>query len=161
MSSHIFVSFTVLFNQCRQNRRYRLTVIGLAILLIYLSVFFNAENKFGWNLLSSSRYIIPLPDSERIASLRVDCKKFRPVNETDSTVVLTKTYPSFLISLHRETYDSLRWKIAKTGTYYEKFLTYNMFRFLHDAPASLLVDVGANIGWFSLYGAAMGHSVIA
>lgn len=88
-----------------------------------------------------------------------------PLNGEDFTIVVkTKTQPSFLISLHREREDVPRAGILYTGLYYEHEKT-DQFRMLIETIPSLrkgvFLDVGANIGWFSLYAAEMGMSVIA
>ena len=74
----------------------------------------------------------------------------------------TVTDPSFLISVHGKEFDKLRWvHIMGKGDYYETGIT-NMFKQLLNGKApGIVIDVGQNIGWFSLYSRAMGHSVIS
>lgn len=76
-----------------------------------------------------------------------------------TVIVATKTVPSFRISLHPEEYDPLRWTIAKKGYYYDTSLTRLTQKLLLGRSSSVVVDVGANIGWLSLYAMALGHKV--
>lgn len=79
-------------------------------------------------------------------------------------IVRTKTDPRFYISLHREKDDVPRAPIRYTGLYYEKQRTFQMHAFMNMSDHrmdGIFLDIGANIGWFSLYAAAMGRNVIA
>lgn len=84
--------------------------------------------------------------------------------------------PRFDVSLHRPEIDPVRWDLYKTGEYYEKHMTEHAIKVLKVwnvyvegenavmkfAPFSFpgrVVDVGMNIGWFTLLGAAMGRNV--
>jgi len=87
----------------------------------------------------------------------------------NETKRLTITTPPFYISLHNQWFDKKRWvHIYKTGDYYEKGLT----QLFHDILVKydvehvelfppLMLDIGMNIGWFSLYSKAHGHDVAA
>jgi len=75
----------------------------------------------------------------------------------------TITDPPFWISLFKEWFDRMRWNsIMKKGTYYEEGITDVFHQILSttDAPG-LVIDVGMNIGWFSLVARAHGHTVAA
>ncbi|OEU15685.1 hypothetical protein FRACYDRAFT_240378 [Fragilariopsis cylindrus CCMP1102] len=80
----------------------------------------------------------------------------------------TLTSPPFWVSLHKEWFDRQRWNsIMKKGTYYEIGLT-NIFKEILNntktttsTPAGLVLDVGMNIGWFTLWSRTHGHSVAA
>jgi FkbM family methyltransferase len=74
----------------------------------------------------------------------------------------TITYPHFYISLHAEAYDPVRWRIMEEGKYYEDEVHKNFVSILDDkSPASYVLDVGANIGYYTLLSASLGHNVIA
>ncbi|KAL7551451.1 hypothetical protein ACHAWF_015576 [Thalassiosira exigua] len=79
----------------------------------------------------------------------------------------TVTDPPFDISLHSKNFDKMRWvHIMQQGEYYERGLTRLFHRILsaYDSaadPPPLVLDVGMNIGWFSLYSRAHGHDVAA
>lgn len=45
----------------------------------------------------------------------------------------------------------MRWKTTENGTYYDGCLTNAARSVLHNAKPGLVVDVGANIGWLSLF----------
>ncbi|KAL7535994.1 hypothetical protein ACHAXR_006852 [Thalassiosira sp. AJA248-18] len=85
----------------------------------------------------------------------------------DETKRLTITDPKFYISLHDQFFDKMRWvHIMKQGEYYEKGLTQLFHQILsaYDStvePPPLVLDIGMNIGWFSLYSRAHGHDVAA
>ncbi|CAB9503272.1 Inherit from COG: Methyltransferase [Seminavis robusta] len=73
----------------------------------------------------------------------------------------TETDPPFYISLHRETFDKTRWCIMQYGHYYERELTKAFVEVLKASPpGSRILDVGANIGFFSLVSAAQGSFFI-
>ena len=111
-----------------------------------------------------NNFIEPVSCSERLAGRSGDAqdpnqgytvdklpKKY--VNETD---------PKFWISLHKEYFDQLRWvHIYKNGNYYETGITDQFKEILHSRDKKgLVIDVGMNIGWFTVYSRAMGHDVV-
>ena len=77
------------------------------------------------------------------------------------------TQPSFQISVHNETYDPVRWKyIYETGTYYEDLVQSRFDTILSQAEtnsktSSLVVDVGANIGYYTLLSLAYDVPVLS
>jgi len=89
----------------------------------------------------------------------------------DETKRLTITEPKFYISLHSQFYDKMRYvHIMKQGDYYERGLTTLFHDILskYDTTTSkskeerpLMLDIGMNIGWFTLYSRAHGHDVAA
>jgi len=73
----------------------------------------------------------------------------------------TITYPHFYISLHSEEYDSVRWRIMTEGKYYEDEVHNRFVSILEKEPPSFVLDVGANIGYYTLLSASLGHKVIS
>ena len=81
----------------------------------------------------------------------------------------TATDPPFWIALHNPSFDKMRWvSIKKSGEYYEKGVTsifheiLSTYDLTKEQPiAPLVIDIGMNIGWFSLYSRAHGHHVAA
>lgn len=71
----------------------------------------------------------------------------------------TTVDPPFWIALHGKHKDKLRWKIMRHGVYYEKGITLQFQKILKDQPAGIVLDVGMNIGWFSLLSRSLGHNV--
>ena len=71
----------------------------------------------------------------------------------------TKLHPQFWISLHVFSYDKVRYGTLHWGKYYEKALSRAFVSVLDAEEKSLVIDVGGNIGWFSLLSAAMGAEV--
>lgn len=89
-------------------------------------------------------------------------------NYTDERMITTAlhsrftvTKPAFHISLHKAEYDLARWSIMGYGKYYETGLTDNFQKVFLENPGGILIDVGMNIGWFSLWGLAIGAEVYA
>ena len=65
--------------------------------------------------------------------------------------------PKFWISLHNAEFDPTRWSIMKYGFYYERALSDAFVKVLQNTTAgSRVLDVGGNIGFFSLLSAANG-----
>jgi FkbM family methyltransferase len=66
-------------------------------------------------------------------------------------------HPRFWVSLHNEEFDTTRWHIMKYGDYYETALSKAFVEVLKDAsPGARVLDVGGNIGYFTLLSAANG-----
>jgi FkbM family methyltransferase len=86
----------------------------------------------------------------------------------------TETEPSFWISLHNRDFDKTRWDMYESGHYYEKALTRAFQQVLKeeqhkassnsspDSSKNILrvLDVGGNIGYFTLWSAVNGPGVI-
>ena len=97
----------------------------------------------------------------------VDCRDFHPPNDPNAGLpknstskFVEKADPNFWIVLHEESFDVLRWNaIMQRGEYYETFITQQFRDVLWGRPRGIVIDVGMNIGWFTLYSRAMGHEV--
>ena len=107
----------------------------------------------------------------------LDCKEFlreyRRGNLTDmerpgpwdkSYVTRTQTPKPFYWSLHAPELDKPRASSFVKGRYYEKLLTKEIARTFDEKSArgedSIFLDVGGNVGWFSLVAAAHGASKV-
>lgn len=74
----------------------------------------------------------------------------------------TITLPHFRISLHDKEYDPVRWNIMTEGKYYEDGVHERFVEILeHHPTSSYVLDVGANIGYYTLLSSALGHNVIS
>jgi FkbM family methyltransferase len=73
----------------------------------------------------------------------------------------TITYPHFYITLHAQEYDPVRWRIMEEGKYYETEVHERFVQILDGVPSSYVLDVGANIGYYTLLSASLGHKVIS
>ena len=83
-------------------------------------------------------------------------------SESPKRYINTTTYPPFWISLHKKSFDRLRWaSIMKRGRYYEYGITDQFNQILENQDPGLVIDIGMNIGWFTLLARAHGHSVVA
>jgi len=77
----------------------------------------------------------------------------------------TATKPPFYISLYNETIDHVRWStIMVKGYYYEtsmhKAILESLKPFKDNPKDAIVLDVGGNIGWFTLIAASLGHRVM-
>jgi FkbM family methyltransferase len=73
----------------------------------------------------------------------------------------TITFPQFYISLHGQDYDPVRWRIMEEGKYYEDQVHKRFVEILENSSPSHVLDVGANIGYYTLLSASLGHCVIS
>lgn len=65
--------------------------------------------------------------------------------------------PKFWISLHNKEFDDVRWHLMEFGLYYERALSEAFVEVLANSPpGSRVVDVGGNIGFFTLLSASQG-----
>ena len=87
---------------------------------------------------------------------------------TTTTEKQSSSSKSFIISVHNETYDPVRWKsIYKQGTYYETLVQERFVNILstnhnhHHPLTSIVVDVGANIGYYTLLSLAFHYPVLS
>ena len=72
----------------------------------------------------------------------------------------TTRTPPFWVTVHLAPYDFLRIDIFNNGEYYESAGTRVFERILRKAsPNARIVDVGGNIGWFTMLAASKGHHV--
>lgn len=71
----------------------------------------------------------------------------------------TAGYPQFWVSVHVEEVDPVRYLMLKKGSYYESILSQSFTEILGKNKDGHVIDVGGNIGWFSLLSRAMGHTV--
>lgn len=127
----------------------------ILVLLLILAVCQRHHDEF------YERYRLPLSVIYNSAKLPCDTEAIRQYRTNSrSLLVSTTTTPPFKISLHSQLDDIIRWSIAEDGQYYEKNLTSLAQHLLLNRPQGLVVDVGANIGWLSLYAMAMGHRVM-
>jgi FkbM family methyltransferase len=84
------------------------------------------------------------------------------INQGQIYVRYTIEEPQFFISLHNKNYDKVRYKIMKNGFFYERALS-DCFREVLSRSSknggSRVLNVGGNIGWYSLLSAAFGAQV--
>jgi FkbM family methyltransferase len=81
-------------------------------------------------------------------------------NQGEMLARWTTTNPPFFISIHNFRYDRLRKVIYETGKYYEEEIISVFVEILQASPPNhRVVDVGGNIGWFSLLSASLGFHV--
>ena len=95
------------------------------------------------------------------AKLKVARKEWSDPNLGRIYARETETYPHFRISLHEKEYDVVRWRIMEEGKYYEDEVHQRFVDILDHQPSSYVLDVGANIGYYTLLSASLGHNVIA
>lgn len=81
----------------------------------------------------------------------------------DRVIVEARTDPPFLVVIPDPTLDRVvSWHIAKVGVW-DPLLTERIRQVLRPPPASdeLVIDVGANVGWFGLLAASRNYTVAA
>jgi FkbM family methyltransferase len=71
----------------------------------------------------------------------------------------TSPHPQFWIAVHKQSFDPVRFSMMDWGKYYEKDLSKSFTEILDKSPRSIVLDVGGNIGWFSLLSLSLGHNV--
>ena len=82
--------------------------------------------------------------------------------ESPKRYINKTSYPPFWISLHKQVFDPMRWaSIMVGGEYYETGVTRQFSTILANQSRGLVIDIGMNIGWFSLLARAYGHDVVA
>lgn len=71
------------------------------------------------------------------------------------------TTQKMFVSLHKKSFDRTRWStILQQGEYYERVLTHVFKQILFESPPDArVIDVGGNIGWFSLWSRKLGRTV--
>ena len=116
--------------------------------------------------LTSTRSTVPTASMKPLSCSNV---LQGPLSKSDPNVGViygkkTITKPSFTIALHNKTIDHTRWAIMTYGFYYERFITERAAEIMgatSNTTPGIFLDVGMNIGWFSLLAAALGRDVVA
>jgi len=156
---------------------------GLLSLSIYLTTRLDGQSPPTSQTASSSSYVkgdatAAISDGENDDVRPVICNELLKDTtiwdpneraEKDEMKRFTATDPPFWIALHNPSFDKMRWvSIKKSGEYYEKGVTsifheiLSTYDLTKEQPiAPLVIDIGMNIGWFSLYSRAHGHDVAA
>ncbi|CAJ1940196.1 unnamed protein product [Cylindrotheca closterium] len=105
--------------------------------------------------------ISPILCTQKLANRKSDSTDPNQHLKESAYKHITLTDPNMYISLHDETFDDMRWAyIYKKGNYYETGITEQFRSILRNTTQpGLVIDVGMNIGWFTVYSRAMGHKV--
>lgn len=100
----------------------------------------------------------------RADEIEVAKTKNGDMNYKRSFATITKTDKPFYVATHDEKIDSVRAGIVKYQLYYERELTKRVAEIFEEKSSqgkeSIMLDVGANIGWFSLVAAAHGATKV-
>ena len=75
--------------------------------------------------------------------------------------IRTRTTPSFQICCYEANRDKFISGSLLSSGVWEPFITIVFQTALRKYPSAWVIDIGANVGYYSLLGAAMGHNVIA
>ncbi|KAL7477636.1 hypothetical protein ACHAW6_003436 [Cyclotella cf. meneghiniana] len=159
--------------QFKTNRR-----LGLAVLLIGCIVLFVDEivvmSKRGNNHIykrNSDAKLDTANCSELLEKHRAG--QISQTNHASPSYPIDKSYLArshtqfpFHVSVHPEGIDGIRFDIFRAGVYYENIMTSVIGEILNEASARkqhrpVMIDVGANIGWFSLLAASHGAEVFS
>lgn len=165
----------------REKKKIRLTLLiaitYFALFCIFISVlvsnrYFRNENEANDILL---RHQKKLTQDQEAVDCRDILTTFRQnlikvaenTKETDfrrSFVSVSSTSKPFYVATHDAEFDHARSVIFKKHHYYETYLTAMIAEYYEmksvQGKESIFLDVGANIGWFSLVAAAHGASKI-
>jgi len=78
-----------------------------------------------------------------------------------TTVPNLASSQQFWLSLHDKSVDRVRWDVMRVGQYYEFELTQAILNTIkkYDPSEAMLLDVGGNIGWYSLLARSLGYEV--
>ncbi|XP_005093824.1 uncharacterized protein LOC101853448 isoform X2 [Aplysia californica] len=112
---------------------------------------------------------IPLPKRFRVVDIRPHGHRSERPNsgvltndqEDDFTCTTTKTTPAFMICLYKPLEDKYISASLLSSGVWEPYITKALQKALDRRPEATLIDVGANVGYYSLLAASMGHRVIA
>ena len=142
----------------------------IIIPLIYESKLIDIEAKDRLGLVPRKDIADPeaVNCSEILQSFRNDmidkARTKDDMNYQRAFVTLTKTAKPFYVSTHDEIIDKNRAETFKSQNYYEKQLTLRVAEIFDEKKSngaeSIMLDVGANIGWFSLVAAAHGATKV-
>ncbi|XP_041363318.1 uncharacterized protein LOC121378971 isoform X2 [Gigantopelta aegis] len=83
------------------------------------------------------------------------------VKRTDINCTVSKTVPSFPICIHDPLTDKYITGALLSSGVWEPYITKVFQIALEKHPNAILIDIGANIGYYSFLAAGMGHDVIA
>jgi len=153
-----------------------LLLLNGAILLQGL-FYFSATEKFSG--LSDTPSLFRFSDIDERVKGTLDCKGFLHdyltggnmhnisnfANDGKSYFRRTTTEPPFYISLHNSTTDFVRWTSIMDKGYYYELAMYTALKealqdFKENPRDAIVLDVGGNIGWYSLLAASLGHRVV-
>lgn len=163
----------------KARKRFKPAVINVRLLYVFAATCLVVLRHYLLHYIKEADVIntIPTRTDETGASTAVSSKSIldcngvvnadHPTYRDNPQVIFrkTNTRPPFYISLHNYTIDHVRWAtIMGKGYYYET----SMYDALHESlkdfkdnpQEAIVLDVGGNIGWFTLIAASLGHRVI-
>ena len=150
-------------NRSRSNKR----CLVLTLFTFIISVYYNGIFQRSTLLQAEQHHQRPLA-AQKHEFEPLSCPRFlaQPLalpdpNKGARIIKETKTDPKFRISLHNKEFDPNRWCIYENGQYYETKLTELIQGTLRKNPNAVFLDVGGNIGWFSLLALAERREVVA
>ena len=144
------------------------TTTTTAELLRYLD---QPESKLKKNTKKHDEQASKLTDDELLESHLVNCQAFRASSSNEPnlfsqnhTMIPIDKSPSdttFYVSIHPKSYDNVRWFLFDKHRYYEYYTEHAWKDILQRAPqGARILDVGGNIGYYSLYSAALGSFAV-
>ena len=150
-----------------------LVVLGVFVLLLY-STFesvtdpSSVQRHHSLDTLVAHRSNVPsLADSDTLSCSQIDTKRldgsWKDPNDGQIYARHLTSDPSYILAVHREAYDPVRWEhVFLKGRYYETEVHDRFVTILREAPPSAVVlDVGTNIGVYTLLSASMGRQVLS
>jgi len=134
-----------------------------------MSTFLEERQQQVQNVALQRGAVVPSSSISTKTIQAIDCKTHHAeadpnegMSENSTITFVDEIDPTFWISLHEEDFDPIRWNsIYHDGNYYETGITEQFHEMLHSKPPGIVVDVGMNIGWFTIFSRAMGHKVFS
>lgn len=122
------------------------------------------HTKLRQSLASTTRRSTKLPPVSCRDIVTMDRNAPREVSDPNRGIMhgrYTTTKPSFWISLHNKAFDGTRWGVMEFGFYYEQLQSQAFVEVLTQTSSQHVhvVDVGGNIGWYSLMSIAAAQSM--
>jgi len=159
-----------------ERRRKVLFALSASIVIAALFAFYDAHSMNDYDvssllILSASNTTIQRTISHKVPPISCShvLEQFRSGDSVDPNdgklfVRYTSVDPPFWISFHNKDYDRVRFSTFDHGKYYETKLSDAFAEILSAAPPKnsarhRVIDVGGNIGWFTLLAAANGAEV--
>ncbi|GFH44731.1 hypothetical protein CTEN210_01205 [Chaetoceros tenuissimus] len=156
-----------------------LSCFGLGVLLLWIHIEF-LEQEINTSKLINHEFLLEqtslTPPDPEVTDCRDLLEKFKAKeidimnNHTERNLLyqsysrLTNTAKPFYVSTHHREIDHVRSDVMKYGYYYEKQLTKRVIEIFEEKAKrnekSIFLDVGGNIGWFSLVAAQHGASQV-
>ncbi|XP_013408419.1 uncharacterized protein LOC106172318 [Lingula anatina] len=166
----------------------KIGLLNLCLLFLFLhlmgkyrSINLRAENvreETDSNFILAKRNFVQLPSNIQLSRMSIPRHFLLPsantptdlynlynevpeTHNSDIECILTKTTPKFPICVYESDEDKFISAALRSGGFWEPHITDVYQRALAAVPDAFVIDIGANIGYYTLLAIKMGHMVIA